>query len=91
MDARIFGIENVVHNAIPMTVKTMPATGARGIMGQRMTSTRLKMQLMTIMRVPVISRTRREKKPMMRETRRSMNMWNLRSREASAEAVSAEI
>ncbi len=87
----VAGVESIIHNATPTIVKMMPATGASGIIGQMIISIKLKMQLTTIMRVPVIRRTRREKKPIMRETSRSINIWNLRSREAPAEAVSAEI
>ncbi len=40
---------------------------------------------------PTTSRTRREKKPTIREMRRSMKVWNFKSREASELAVSADI
>ena len=91
MDAGILGVEGIFHSETPMTVRTMPAMGAKGMMGQRMMRMRQRMPPVIIIMVPVMSRVRREKKPTMRETRRSMNMWNLRSREDSALAVSAEI
>ena len=40
---------------------------------------------------PATRRTRRVAKPMKREIRRSINIWNFKSREAFSLAVSAEI
>ena len=74
-----------------MMVRMMPTTGRSGMKGQRMIKTRLMMPPSIIIRVPAISRKRRVKKPTMRETRRSINMWNLSSRDELALAVAAEI
>ena len=74
MYARVVRIERIVHRATPMIVRTMPAMGIRGMIGQRMMRSRLQMPPSVIMRVPVISRIRREKKPIILETRRSMNI-----------------
>ena len=68
-----------------------PIMGSMGMMGQRMIRTRLQIPPTMMMKVPAISRIRREKKPTTRETSLSMNMWNLASREADVAAVSAEI
>ena len=74
MDAGIFGVEGIFHRKAPVMVRIMPARGARGITGQRTMRTRLRMAPSRIMIVPARSKVRREKKPTMRETRRSMNM-----------------
>ena len=71
--------------------RTMPTMGAKGIRGQSKMRARLKMPPKTMMTAPMMRRINLEKKPMMRETRRSMNIWNLRSREESALAEAAEI
>ena len=91
MDAVIVGVKGIIHRVTPIMARMMPTIGARGITGHRMISARLMMPPMMIMRVPAISSNNREKKPMMRETRRSINMWNLRSREELAAAELAEI
>ena len=75
----------------PMIVKIIPTTGKSGNMGQRTMSTRLAIPIMLINIVPVISKIKREKKPTMREIKRSRNMCNLRSRDPESEVVSAEI
>lgn len=74
-----------------MTARIMPTTGRNGIIGQRIIRIKLTMPPKMIIMVPVNNNTKREKKPTTRETRRSMNMWNLRSSEALDEADSAEI
>ena len=91
MHAGVARIVRVVHRATPMIVRMMPAMGIRGMIGQRMMRSKLQMPPSAIMRVPVISKIRREKKPIILETRRSINIWNLRSRDALAEADSADI
>ena len=91
MDARIVGIESVIHRLTPTMVRTMPAIGTRGISGQRIMRARLKIPPTIIMMQPTMRRISLEKKPTIRETRRSINMWNLRSREESAPAEAAEI
>ena len=91
MDARIFRIKSSAHRVTPMAVKTMPAMGRSGMMGQRMISTRLTIPPTMITKMPTKSKIRREKKPTMREIKRSKNIWNLISKEAPSPATSAEI
>jgi hypothetical protein len=90
-DTGIFGVKGIVHMVTPAIVMITPANGRSGMNGQRRISRRLNALLARMITVPVISSTKREKNPMMRETSRSINMWNLRSREELAPAVSAEI
>lgn len=74
VDAGIFGIKSDAHRVTPMTVKIMPATGRSGIKGQRRMRIRLRMLPNRIIIIPARSKVRREKKPTMRETKRSRNM-----------------
>ena len=74
-----------------MIVRITPAMGVRGMSGQRIIRTRLMVPPRIIRIQPVMSKMSREKKPTMRETRRSTNICHLRSREESAAAESAEI
>ena len=74
VDAGIFGIESVFHKVTPRIVRAIPARGRRGIKGQRIRRTRLRMPPIIIMMVPAIRRMRRETKPMRRETKRSINI-----------------
>ena len=77
MYARVVGIEGVVsivHTPTPMIHKIMPIMGAKGIIGQRMRRARLTIPPIIMMIVPVMSRINLEKKPIMRETRRSINI-----------------
>ena len=90
-NTRIFGVKRIFHTITPKTLKVRPIIGARGIKGQRIIKIRLKRLPIIMMMRPAKSRIRREKKPMMREIRRSKNAWNLISKEASELADSAEI
>ena len=74
VDAGIFGIKSDAHRVTPMTVKIMPATGRSGIKGQRRMRMRLRTPPNMIIIIPTRSKVRREKKPTMRETKRSKNM-----------------
>lgn len=94
-DARMVGVKIVVvigtHKVTPITARMTPAIGKNGITGQRMMRNKLKTPP-RIMRIrPTSNRIRREKKPTQRETSRSINIWNLRSREESDWAEAAEI
>ena len=77
--------------ASPTILRTIPMIGSMGMIGQRIMRIKLAMPPTTMIRVPAKSRTSLDKKPIKRETRRSKNMWNLRSNDAELEAVSAEI
>lgn len=74
MDTRIFGVEGIVHIVTPMVLNIIPAIGARGIKGHKTSRTRLRMPPSIRIIMPVNIKMRREKKPMMRETRRSKNI-----------------
>lgn len=74
VDTRILRVESTAHRVTPIMVKIIPTTGKSGIIGQRMIRIRLIIPPTIIMRMPVRSKTRREKKPTMREIRRSRNM-----------------
>lgn len=87
----MFGVETVVHKINPIMLKIIPMMGNRGMKGQRSSSRKLNRLPRRIRQEPMIRITRREMKPIRRETRRSKNMWNLMSREADLLAVSAEI
>ena len=69
----------------------MPVIGKNGIIGQRIIKIRLSAPTRIMMIVPAKSKIRREMKPIKRETNRSKNIWNLRSKEAVPEAEPAEI
>ena len=58
----------------PTIVRIMPAMGSKGMIGHKMISTRLATPLRIIRTVPVMSKIKREIKPMKRETKRSRNM-----------------
>ena len=73
-DTGIFGVEGIVHMVTPAIVMITPAKGRSGMNGQRRISRRLNALLARMITVPVISNTKREKNPMMRETSRSINM-----------------
>lgn len=73
MDTRVPGVE-IVHIVNPVKVKTRPTIGSKGRTGQRIIRTRLRRPPTVIMMTPASKRTRREKKPMKREMRRSRNM-----------------
>lgn len=75
----------------PMIVRMMPAIGRSGMKGQRIMRTRLIMAPTMMSRLPAKRSINREQNPTKRETRRSKNIWNLRSMEELALAVSAEI
>ena len=59
--------------------------------GQRIISKRPRIPLTTMINKPMTRRMRREEKPIIREIKRSINIWNFKSSEASVPAVSAEI
>ena len=90
-DAGVVGIKRIFHSVNPVIVIIMPTIGSKGINGHRIISIKLKIPPKIIIRVPAMSRKRREKKPIMRETSLSKNIWNLMSREAEPEAAPAEI
>ena len=90
-DARVVGVERIFHSANPVIVITIPAIGSKGINGHKTISAKLKMPPIMMIRVPAISRKRREKNPIIRETSLSKNIWNLTSREAEPEAAPAKI
>ena len=79
------------HRVTPITVRTIPTIGRKGTNGQMIISTMLKIPPSKMRIRPAVSKIRREKKPTQRETRRSMNIWNLRSSEEPTLADSAEI
>ena len=74
MDARVFRIESSAHNVTPITVRTMPAMGRRGIRGQRTMRMRLMTPPKMMIIMPASKSVRREKKPTAREIRRSRNI-----------------
>lgn len=75
----------------PVVLKIIPTMGSRGIKGQSIINIRLKTLPIMMINVPASNKTRREIKPMKRDTSRSINMWNLISSEAVLEADAAEI
>lgn len=77
--------------ASPTILRTIPTIGNMGMIGQRMIRIKLAIPPTMMIRVPAKSKMSLDKKPIKRETRRSKNMWNLRSNDAELEAVSAEI
>ena len=75
MEARIFGIKIVgAHNETPIIASMMPNTGKKGMIGQRIIKIKLTIPPNMIIMVPVNNKTKREKNPTTRETRRSINM-----------------
>ena len=90
-NARVFGVKGIIHRVTPITLRIIPAMGARGMKGHRIRRMRLRVPPRVITIIPVRIRMSREKKPIIREMRRSINMWNLRSRDAPSLADSAEI
>ena len=77
--------------ASPTILRTIPMIGSMGMIGQRMIRIKLAIPPTMMISVPAKSKMSLDKKPIKRETRRSKNMWNLRSNDAELEAVSAEI
>jgi hypothetical protein len=75
----------------PITVIIIPATGNSGKIGQSIIKTTVSTLIIAIMSIPVRSKIMRLKKPMMRETSRSVNMWNFNSSDDCREALSADI
>lgn len=75
----------------PVMLSIMPTIGKNGIIGQMMTKIKLSTPPMIIIKVPAMSRTRREINPIKRETNLSKNIWNLRSKDAFPDATSADI
>ena len=71
-DTGVLGI--VIHRVTPMRVRIIPAIGVRGMSGQIIMRMRLTMPPKIMMMLPVMRRISLEKKPTMRETRRSINM-----------------
>lgn len=69
----------------------MPAIGIHGISGQITMVMNPRMPLAMMIIKPVIRMRRRETKPTQREIERSMKAWNFKSREASLDALPAEI
>ena len=90
-DAGILRIKRIFHMVSPVVLKIIPTMGSRGIKGQSIISIRLKILPIMMINVPASNKTRREIKPMKRDTSRSINMWNLISSEAVLEADAAEI
>lgn len=91
MYAWIVRVKGVFHSVIPVIVKTMPIMGTSGIIGQSIMRIILRMLSIMIIMVPVVKRISREKKPTIREMRRSINIWNRISREACALELEADI
>lgn len=74
-----------------MILSDMPMIGRKGMSGQITTRTKQSPPPTMIKNSPTIRRTNLVKKPTILEISRSRNMWNLRSREESVPAVSADI
>lgn len=72
--ARVVWVERILHTANPIIDNTIPTIGSSGIIGQRIISARLQIPPIIMVRAPVRSRIRRERKPINRDTSLSKNM-----------------
>ncbi len=75
----------------PVMVRIIPTMGMHGTSGQIIMVMSPRMPLAIMIMTPVMRMRKREKKPTKREMERSIKAWNFESREASLDALPAEI
>ena len=63
-----------IHSVTPISVRTRPAMGVSGMKGHKIIKTRLMRPPRMMLMQPIISKINLEKKPTMREMRRSVNI-----------------